>query len=137
MSATLKRRMGQLEQVVQRASEPEKRRNSVLLAQPAPEASAETQAKFQADKDAAIKRGDMVILLVGLRSSAAADDRANVKAAHDEDDAAQEVPERMPPGRSGAGRSAIPDLLGDLSGKVVRPVEDDEVAAKSRSWRRG
>lgn len=137
MTATLKRRLGQLEQIVQRVTEPEKRQNCVLLAQPAPEASAEVQSKFLADKDAALKRGDMVILLVGMRPRAAANHGTDVKAAHDEDDAAPEVSAQMPPGRRGAGRSANHDLLDELSRNVPRPDQDEEVGRRSRSWRRG
>lgn len=67
MNATMKRRIQRAEKAIDQIANPEKPKEVVLLAQPAPDAPAALVAKFEADMATALERGAFVIVLVPLR----------------------------------------------------------------------
>lgn len=68
MNATLQRRIQRAEKAIDQLANPERPKEIVLLAQPAPDATAELVAKFEADKGSALERGAFVIVLTPLKS---------------------------------------------------------------------
>lgn len=67
MNATMKRRIQRAEKAIDQIANPEKPKEVVLLAQPAPDAPAALVAKFDADMAAALERGAFVIELRPLK----------------------------------------------------------------------
>lgn len=66
MNATMKRRIQRAEKAIDQIANPEKPKEVVLLAQPAPGAGPEVVAKFSDAHGAALDRGAFVIVLVPL-----------------------------------------------------------------------
>lgn len=67
MNATMKRRIQRAEKAIDQIANPEKPKEVVLLAQPAPGDTAELVAKFEADMATALERGAFVIVLTPLQ----------------------------------------------------------------------
>lgn len=130
MSATLQRRIKQLEKLVEQVANPEKPQDVVLLGTPGPDAPASEIEQFKADMRAAIARGAFVIVMVPLGAEATVEDGDQVKVVNHEWEGQLEVLARTP-SRSREGQTALDDVIGGLSGNVIGTVPQEQIR---RNW---
>lgn len=123
MSTVLKRRIRQLEKMVEQVAVPVQPRAVVVLEAPEDAAPAAEKAKFAADQDAAIRRGAWVIVIVG-RGSKSAQLHPSAITADSEVDAMGKTLALLP-SSDGLHRTALQQVLGSLSGNVIGAVAQE------------
>lgn len=125
MSTTLRRRIQQLEKLVDQVAKPEKPREVVLLASPGLDAPASEAEQFKADMRAAIARGAFVIVMAPLGAAPTVAESDQVKVVNHEWEAQVEVLARTP-SRRREGMTALNDVMSGLSGNVIGPVAQEQ-----------
>lgn len=121
MSTVLRRRIKQLERLVDQVATSDKPSEVVLLSIPAEQADPEAMAQFLEGKRAAMERGAFVIVMVPLGSAQTVDEGDQVKVVNHEWEA-QMLALAHTPSTQREGNTALDDVIASLGGHVIGAV---------------